>query len=108
MPFIQMWFDCGYFSWGIVSFLHHLPGPHLHFDAETDGPLLMLRPTGYVMATMEMLPLQQIDFSRLHMMRDSLSLLVSPSGVYGKLTALIFCVSFPPHQQILWLLFGRS
>ena len=54
--------------WGTVSFLHHLPGPHLPFDAQADGPLLMLRPAGYAMATMEFLPLQQLDFS--HLPRD--------------------------------------
>ena len=57
--------DCGYLSWGTVSFLHHLPGSHLLFHAEADAPILMLRPAGYAMATMEMLPLQQTDFSRL-------------------------------------------
>ena len=39
-----------------VSFLHHLPGSHLLFDAEADAPILMLRPVGYAMATVEMLP----------------------------------------------------
>ena len=47
-------------------------------------------PAGYVMATIEMLPVQQVGSLASHVMRDSLSLLVSPYGVYGKLAALIF------------------
>ena len=41
-------------------------------------------------------------------MRDSPSLLASHCGVCGKLNALIYLASFPPTQQILWLLFGKS
>ena len=56
LPLYRVGIQQGYVTWGAVSWLQHLPGPHLFFEGEEGDPAFRLSTGGYSRGSLDMLP----------------------------------------------------